>query len=123
MSWSYVPGAGSERTFRALKASLGRFADVTVSSAYTPTADDDLVLVNTAFANVTVRLPTVDAALRGKRLTIVKTFASGSLFIQPPTGQTVDGSASTVTVTTAFAPRRYQAVELTSTPTYGWVSV
>lgn len=118
----YVRGHSVEQLFRAMDRLLGRVNDRRITTTYTATEDDDTILGAASGGAFTITLPTVDEALRGKLFTIVKTDNSvNAITVQGTGGQTIDGSAS-ASVSAQYSPKRLRAVQLSSTPTYGYLS-
>lgn len=120
--WRYRPSTAHEQLLRALDRLLGRTNDRIVSATYSASEDDDVLLVDTTSAAFTVTLPLVDDAMRGKLFTVVKTNAgANNVTVQGSSGQTIDGAAS-VAFNTQFTPKRYRAVQLSTAPTFGYLS-
>lgn len=60
-------------------------------------------LVDTAGGNITRTLPNALGSVMGSVLQIAKTAAANTLTITPATGQTINGSASSITITSQYA--------------------
>jgi hypothetical protein len=121
--FTFNHSAATATTFRAIDRLWGRRKDRVVTATYTVVEDDDVIVANTTGGAFTVTLPLITAELRGKVITVLAT-ANGvnAVTIAASGGQTIDGGAGGASAAT-YTPRRYQAVQLTTAPTYGWVSV
>ena len=85
----------------------------TKTGNYTPTEQDDILLVDTTSASVTITLPTAKA---GREYEIVKTVNANALTIVPTGSDTVVGTTSVI-IYTQWTALRFKAV------TGGWVLI
>jgi hypothetical protein len=77
---------------------------VSVSSAYTVTYNDDIILA-TAATPYTITLPIA----RSRRVTIVRVSGNASITVVPTASDTING-ASSVIISTSYTPLRLKAV-------------
>lgn len=122
MRWRFAPATDTERQLRGLDRLLNRAAQRFVTAAYSATEDDEAITADTTAAAFAITLPTVTAELCGRAYTVVKVNGSANtVTVQASGSQTIDGSGSFV-ISSQYSPRRVMAVQLSSTPTYGYVS-
>lgn len=102
----------------ALYSALGVTPYVAKTANYTATESDDFIAVNATGGAVTITLPAAATTRVGKTYTIKKTDVSANaVSINPNASETLDGSASTVDITT-----QYYAVTIINTGA-AWLAV
>lgn len=102
----------------AIYSALGITPYVAKSANYTATENDQFIAVDATSAQVTITLPAAATTRVGKTYTIKKVDSSGNAAsINPNASETLDGSATTVDITT-----QYYAVTIINTGS-SWLAV
>jgi hypothetical protein len=88
----------------------------TVTSAYTVTAFDEVIMADASSAAFQVTLPT--AVGRTRRITVKRINATNNVTVGTTSGQTIDGSATAQTLST-----QWSSITVVPTPTGNWIKV